>query len=85
MERILVNWRKKKDKEQVIGEVSWKELFNRGYKKALITGIGEILISARTVSAGSGDQHCHVLQHNNIFRENDNYRLVYTLRRDWGF
>jgi hypothetical protein len=55
MERILVNWRKKKDKEQVIGEVSWKELFNRGYKKALVTGVGEILISARTISTGSGD------------------------------
>lgn len=39
MERIIVNWRKKRDRDQVIGEVSWKELFNRGYKKALGVGI----------------------------------------------
>ena len=42
MERIMVNWRKKRVHDQVVGEVSWKELFNRGYKKALGVGIGII-------------------------------------------
>lgn len=55
MERILVYWRKKKDQDRAIGEVSWRELFSRGYKKALGIGIGKVIISVRFLSAGSGN------------------------------
>jgi hypothetical protein len=66
MERILVYWRKKKDQDRAIGEVSWKELFSRGYNRALGIGIGELIIRLRILPAGGGDQYSHVLQHADI-------------------
>jgi len=54
MEKILVNWRNKERIEgKVIGEVSWKELFSKGYRMALMIGISILLSSIRIVSAGS--------------------------------